>query len=711
MPHRLPLLLGALVGLALFPVPATSVASAGETYVPGEVVIGFASDSGRQQRVAAVSAADPEGTRAVPGIPGVRVVELGDGESVARAVRELGRRDGVAFAEPNFLLRLAALPNDPYLGFLWGLRNVGQNTQLVASGDPVFGVRGIDIGAAAAWRLTTGGAGRGTRVAIVDSGVDPTHPDLAPNLNRELSRNFTRPPGAPADAAPDPSDWIDDHGHGTHVAGTVGAVGDNGLGVTGVNWRADLVSVRVCVPSGLCPSTAVAAGLAYAGRIGAPVANVSLTGDDEAPGESELMRRAIADSPRTLFVIAAGNGDDMGIGFDVDRKPEYPCAFDLPNIICVAAIDSRGNRTEFSNWGAASVDVGAPGQAIQSTYVPRYEPFSDYFESGTGRWLQAPYPWVIQEDAEGEPRLTFDGHDGGVEVPVAEATAVIDDRFDLTDKRSCRATFSLALALHGDQTFESIYSVGGGPWEAVPGRAFTATDSTGDRELEVTALPGPADGRDDVRFGFRFRANGSPTPVPTVRIGPVEMMCLEPNPPGGAYAALTGTSMAAPHVAGIAALARSVATDVSTARLKHAIMSTAIPVDDLKGRTVTGGRASAAGAVRNLKRHVRPRLGLKVRPRSSKVRAGGRRVLRVVAWNRGRTAARRLTVCLRLEGRGVRAARCSKGRSLRPGRRLVIRFPVRAAPRGVGRVPRLVFRATARDADPATTVARVRVVR
>ena len=176
------------------------------------------------------------------------------------------------------------------------------------------------------------------------------------------------------------NDPMDDHGHGSHVAGTIGAVGNNGTGITGVNWRVRLAPLRICSPDPfvLCTSAAQADAFAYAGQMGMKVVNASISG----PGSAQIVANAIAGAPGTLFVFAAGNENNNN-----DTNPQYPCGYSSSNIVCVAATDEDDNRAAFSNYGASAVDLAAPGTGILSTY-PFPVRFEDDFQVAnfSSRW-------------------------------------------------------------------------------------------------------------------------------------------------------------------------------------------------------------------------------------------------------------------------------------------------------------------------------------
>ena len=223
-------------------------------------------------------------------------------------------------------------------------------------------------GAPAAWDLTVGSAD--VTVAVVDSGADLRHPDLRPNLRRnprERAANRRDDDGngfvddvygfdfRSRDGTPQDRD-----GHGSHVAGIVGAQGNDRTGVAGVAWQASLMPLRVLGENGEGRLSDAIKAYTYAAREGARVVNVSWGGTEFVQAEYD----AIASAPNVLFVASAGND-----GADVDAAPTYPCAHDLPNVICVGASDQSDNLAAFSNRGAKHVDLAAPGVGIASTVL------------------------------------------------------------------------------------------------------------------------------------------------------------------------------------------------------------------------------------------------------------------------------------------------------------------------------------------------------
>lgn len=322
-------------------IPAAGSDGPTPEFVPGRLLVRFEPGVGGAERVAARSGAEVELERPLP-VPGLELVELPEGASVTTAARNLERRPEVRYAEPDFVYRTSpTFPNDEWWSFQQGLYN-----RLL----PPYGIEDADVDAPEAWDYTTGS--RSVTVAVADSGVVSGHPDLAPNL-LDSGYDFV-------DMDADPTDPLLPgfyQGHGTEVAGVIGAKGNNGIGIAGVNWDVGLEPIRVCT-SGACSVSATIQGIDYARDQGVPVFN----GSFGAYAYSQAMKNAIGAAPNVLFVFSAGNES-----VDADVTPEYPCAYTSPNIICVAASEYHDVLAEFSNYGANSVDLAAPGDRILTT--------------------------------------------------------------------------------------------------------------------------------------------------------------------------------------------------------------------------------------------------------------------------------------------------------------------------------------------------------
>lgn len=246
------------------------------------------------------------------------------------------------------------IPNDLKSG-LWGLHNTGQNN----------GKADADIDAPEAWNIHTGSR-NGPVIAVIDTGIDYNHPDLKANM-------WTNPGEIAGDgidndgngiiddvhgynAIGDNGDPMDGHGHGTHCAGTIAGVGDNGEGVVGVNHKAQLMAVKIFSDEGSTDSAAILRAIEYTTKMGAKITSNSWGGGFS----SQAQKEAFAASP-ALHIMAAGNN-----GLNNDFIPNYPSNYDLPNNLAVAASDRNDNKAGFSNYGARKVDIAAPGVDIWS---------------------------------------------------------------------------------------------------------------------------------------------------------------------------------------------------------------------------------------------------------------------------------------------------------------------------------------------------------
>jgi subtilisin family serine protease len=344
--------------------------------VPGQLVVGFKPTATDQQQEKAVKKAGGTIADKIDSIDGA-LVSVDPGE-VDSAAQELARQRTVQYVEPNYVVHSNRLPDDHLFGEQWALHNVGQNG----------GTAGADIHATDAWELTTGA---NVTVAVIDTGVDYTHGDLSPNI----WNNPSDPPNGVdddhngfvddthgADFVSEDANPMDDAGHGTHVAGIIGAKGNNGAGIAGVNWDVKVMALKFLDKDGQGNTADAANAIDYAVSHGARVINASWGG----PALSQALYQAVrrAGDQGVTFVAAAGND-----GQNADVKPDYPAGFDLPNVISVAATDASDSLVDFSNYGASSVDLAAPGDDIEST-VPKIVDPSGY-ASFSGTSMATPF--------------------------------------------------------------------------------------------------------------------------------------------------------------------------------------------------------------------------------------------------------------------------------------------------------------------------------
>lgn len=304
--------------------------------------------------------------------PGWAAIDDLDDASPAETVLQYRALPEVEYAEENFEINLIqavdssivpVFPHDPQFIEQWALANSGQRG----------GKEGADISAPLAWATTTGS--EEVVVAVLDTGVDYNHEDLKPNM-------WTRPASMEAyqdaqlgsvddesgfNAIENASDPMDDNGHGTHCAGIIGAEGENDLGIAGVNWKVRIMPLKFMNAGGSGTTKDAIEAINYAINRKKAGVNVRII---SASWGSTQRSRALEDVIRKayetdiLFVAAAGNSS-----VNNDRTPHFPSSYNVPNVVSVAALDRNDQLAKFSNWGAKSVAIGAPGVDILSTWL------------------------------------------------------------------------------------------------------------------------------------------------------------------------------------------------------------------------------------------------------------------------------------------------------------------------------------------------------
>jgi thermitase len=647
--------------LRTVPAPSTAVAALAAAACAGAAGLVVAGPAAAEQRIiVGYEAGVPSGERAVArGATGVRLVErlrvpraevvsVADG-AAERVLAELDNRADVRFAEIDVPMEADALPNDPLLPSQWGLRNA-----FTGNAYP-FGtfrfrtpqqasVAGADLDLAGARELQADAAG--VVVGVVDDGIDERHPDIAANI-------WTNPGEVAGNGVDDDANGLVDdvHGydfvrgtatsgieaeHGTHVAGVLGAVGDNGIGISGVAGRTRIINARGIPgdgPVGLASQTSQAAD--YAAKQGARVVNMSI--GSECP--SQLLYDVLRSHPNTVFVVTAGNeGGDNDVvdptntalcGSAAQKAPgRYPCNFGpgpdpaisgrdgfpgqtLANVICVANSRPDDRKALGSNYGLTAVDLAAPGTEILSL-APSYGTLGEWgFEPGEdlaplvlGNWgtstaAAAPVGSGVAVD---RPNGTAQpaGSARSITVPV-----------DLSGRRGCDLAFLLRLDLDGaGDTFDVQASTDGG--------AFTSlldTPLSRDRlqfepqRIDLNSL----DGQANVVLRLRSLLDSDARNDTGAAIDDLQLVCPDGNVADAAtdYRYTTGTSQASPAVAGAVALMLARNPQLTPAAVRQALRSsvdplaafaTSVPGDDTgtqrdAGPTASGGRLDVRQAL------------------------------------------------------------------------------------------------------------------
>jgi len=326
-------------------------------------------------------------------------VKLKKGQTVEEAISDFESNPDVEYAQPNYIYRMMSTsPNDPYYSYQWGLKNTGQTVPNAVYNTNNPGIPGMDMDLELAWYAITDASS--VIVAVVDSGVNYNHEDLSSNMwNGAVNHGY--------DFVDDDNDPMDLNGHGTHVAGTIGAVGNNYTGTTGVVWRAQIMAVRMADAMGYMTTANVISGIYYAVDNGARIINLSLGGTYYDQAQYDAIN--YARSHGVLVVVAAGNSannNDGGIHY-------YPSDFNLDNIVSVAALDQSYQLADFSNYGVISVDVGAPGTNIMSEWHGTGGLITDSLSSGWTEGGTMGWAYAVRDLGYGNMNLLVDPSDWG----------------------------------------------------------------------------------------------------------------------------------------------------------------------------------------------------------------------------------------------------------------------------------------------------------
>ena len=307
----------------------------------------------------------------IENLEGWEAIDDFDNADAATLVKEYQQLSEVEYAEPNFEINLEEAPNGPLVPILphdpqfndqWALANSGQRG----------GKKGADISATTAWATTTGSDN--VVVAVLDTGVDYNHEDLTENMWRrpeKMGPYHDNELGTIDDEfgfnAIDGSDPMDDNGHGTHCAGIIGAEGENEVGIAGVNWKVQIMPLKFMNAGGSGSTKDAIEAINYVidrkkAGVNVRIISASWGSTQKSRALGEVIRKAYEND--ILFVAAAGNSS-----VDNDRNPHFPSSYDVPNVVSVAALDRHDALASFSNYGAKSVAIAAPGVDILSTWL------------------------------------------------------------------------------------------------------------------------------------------------------------------------------------------------------------------------------------------------------------------------------------------------------------------------------------------------------
>lgn len=482
---------------------------------------------------------------------------------------KLRAEPAVVLAEPNCVRRITDLgtPNDPKFGLLWGLQNTGQAV------NGFNGTPKADIEFLKAWGLARPATNE-IVVGLIDTGVDPTHPDLVGNL-------WTNPGEIPGNATDDDGNsYVDDvHGydfvlgtgtltdsgfHGTHVAGTIAATGNNGLGVVGVDFQAHVMGLKVSSDGSSLVTSAIIEAVQYATMMKARGVNVVALNASYGGGSSNDTERAAmqaAGDAGIVFCAAAGNNTNNN-----DAILFYPASYRLSNMIVIAASDQNDALAYFSDYGAATVDLAAPGVNILSCRPVAQSGVSTFVQQSTNVFSGNPLTYSGVTPTNGVGGTIYDC---GLGYPT-NFPAEVSNNIALIQRGTLTFASKVANAMSAGARAAIIYNNAAGNFLGTLGfqsnwiAAISLSQADG-QQLQA-ALP-------TAGTVFNFP---DPTQI---------------------YQYLNGTSMATPHVSGAVAFAAMNFPTESVAQRIRRILTNATPVPALAGKTVTGARLNLARLV------------------------------------------------------------------------------------------------------------------
>lgn len=525
-------------------------------------------------------------------------------------IRKLKKDPKVESVSPNYIRQLyVTFPDDASFNSLWGLNNTGQYV------NGTTGTFDADIDAPEAWDTSTGS--KDVVVAVIDTGVDYSHEDLSANMwTNTAERNGAQ--GIDDDGngyvddifgydfasdniGNDDLDPMDIDGHGTHVSGTIGAVGNNSIGVAGVNWDVKIMAIKTARPNGgfvIDSDVLDAIDYILTMKTEFDVDIAAINASWGGIGYNPLLKDAIksAGDAGIAFIAAAGNS-----AIDNDLLPHYPSSYRLPNLISVAAIDQNNDIAYFSNYGAGEVSLGAPGSNIYSTYLGGgYTPvssdiFFDDMESGDGNWIQGGVGdyWQISTESYHSTNHAWSDSVGRNYYNNTDSYLAVNHDIDLSGTRGqdIRIGFSAEIELETswDFMFLEVSNDSGSTWKVL---ASFSENSPG---WDTYAFYIPERYRTS-QFRFRFRLlTDYVYGYDGVHIDDVGIGLGVGNSDNYTY--LNGTSMAAPHVTGsVALMASRYPADNMYERINRILSGTQY-LGSLDGKVATEGILNIAGSI------------------------------------------------------------------------------------------------------------------
>ena len=529
----------------------------------------------------------------------INLLKLPDNLSVDQAMELFNTDPSVEFVEPNYYYRPALIPNDPFYNKLWGADNTGQSI------NGSSGLPDADIDLPEAWNITTGNDQ--IVVAIIDTGVDLSHPDLYNNIwlnkdeipdNQQDDDNNGYIDDVVGWDFVDNDNLPDDSGrHGTHVAGTIAAAGNNEIGISGISWNVKIMVLRFINALNYGTTSDAVRAIEYANDKGAQVINCSWGSPDFSLSLKEAIRASDA-----LVVCSAGND-----GQNIDNQANYPAAHNYSNMLATAASNPNDTLANFSNYSSVSVDVVAPGTNIYSCRPARRKIWGDDFNDlEISDWSSG----GINNSWQTTDNRPFNSSGVLAQSPDENYknqtnTWIRTPALNLSEASGSKLTFYLfgRSELNKDYLFVETSQDGtvwirqlllinnSGLFTGISGNTSTWTKTT----LDL----GGFDGCPLVYIRFRFSSNEINNDKGWY-IDDIKLTAASSSYNGSEYCFISGTSMAAAYVSGLAALIYSKNSSFAPEQVKKIIENSVDIIPVLAAKIKTSGRINAYRALLEL---------------------------------------------------------------------------------------------------------------
>ncbi len=459
-----------------------------------------------------------------------KVVTLATGQSLSLVMARFRSNPKVASVDYNYYVYSLAAPNDTFYNQQWGLRNPG----ITVTGEE--GTTNADINVELLWDHITDCSS--VTVAVIDTGINYTHSDLADNIVTANMWDFV-------DNDNDPYPDAGNESHGTNVAGIIGARGNNNKGTSGVCWQAKILPLRVLDETGTGTLANVATAIIHAVDNGVKVINLSLG----ATGTTAAMDNAMnhARNNKVVIVAAAGNNASNN-----DSQPFYPCNYSRThsNVICVAAMNQTYGLASFSNTGANSVDVGAPGVSIYNTTPGEWIIDSMTGWTLSGGWFDTQCSLPNISNMLINPS-NFCSSNGPYTNNINDVTF---KNFDLNAANRARLVYNIVFNTQSGVDKINVNSKASGGDPFVGGNLMTShsgVSANGGTTADISYLTLNNCFTATCTIGFQLKTDGSITGAGVAIYGlRIETSQVNAN----SYLNFSGTSQASPHVAGLAAM-------------------------------------------------------------------------------------------------------------------------------------------------------------